>query len=228
MNFPESVLRKKRDDAVSPVVGVMLMLVVVIIIAAVVSAFAGGTVTSTQKAPSASIEIHIRNSGDNSSSYFTMKVLGVSDPIPSKNLKIINSLITTDKTPGSSTLGTTITGGNATSAGMANVVIPGDLGSSGAISVPTGYGYGVSEWATDTTHPPGAQWGNFTLYSGTSTYDRPTFYKNFQSSGGLDPMKAILGGQWYNLREGDLVAVRILDAQSGKIIVDQNVIVEGA
>jgi len=34
--------RNRKDDAVSPVVGVMLMLVVTIIIAAVVSAFAGG------------------------------------------------------------------------------------------------------------------------------------------------------------------------------------------
>lgn len=45
----------KRDDAVSPVVGVMLMLVVTIIIAAVVSGFAGGLVGSTQKAPQASV-----------------------------------------------------------------------------------------------------------------------------------------------------------------------------
>ncbi|MCK8517821.1 type IV pilin N-terminal domain-containing protein [Methanoculleus sp. 7T] len=35
-------MRKQREDAVSPVVGVMLMLVVTIIIAAVVSTFAGG------------------------------------------------------------------------------------------------------------------------------------------------------------------------------------------
>lgn len=46
---------RKREDAVSPVVGVMLMLVVVIIIAAVVSAFAGGTVAGTKKAPQATI-----------------------------------------------------------------------------------------------------------------------------------------------------------------------------
>ncbi len=43
------------EAAVSPVVGVMLMLVVVIIIAAVVSAFAGGFVQTSDKAPQASI-----------------------------------------------------------------------------------------------------------------------------------------------------------------------------
>jgi FlaG/FlaF family flagellin (archaellin) len=45
----------KRDEAVSPVVGVMLMLVVTIIIAAVVSGFAGGLSGENQKAPQASI-----------------------------------------------------------------------------------------------------------------------------------------------------------------------------
>ena len=41
-----TVMKKteQKDDAVSPVVGVMLMLVVTIIIAAVVAAFAGGLV----------------------------------------------------------------------------------------------------------------------------------------------------------------------------------------
>jgi FlaG/FlaF family flagellin (archaellin) len=44
-----------KDEAVSPVVGVMLMLVVTIIIAAVVSGFAGGLAGDTNKAPQASI-----------------------------------------------------------------------------------------------------------------------------------------------------------------------------
>lgn len=48
-------MKPNNFDAVSPVVGVMLMLVVVIIIAAVVSAFAGGTVAGTKKAPMATI-----------------------------------------------------------------------------------------------------------------------------------------------------------------------------
>jgi len=42
-------MRRQRDDAVSPVVGVMLMLVVTVIIAAVVSAFAGGMGSGTEK-----------------------------------------------------------------------------------------------------------------------------------------------------------------------------------
>ena len=49
--------RTEKDDAVSPVVGVMLMLVVTIIIAAVVAAFAGGIATETKATPSAIIAV---------------------------------------------------------------------------------------------------------------------------------------------------------------------------
>jgi len=47
---------RTSEHAVSPVIGVMLMLVVTIIIAALVSAFSGGAVSGTQKAPSAVIQ----------------------------------------------------------------------------------------------------------------------------------------------------------------------------
>ncbi|MFA5332679.1 MAG: type IV pilin N-terminal domain-containing protein [Methanoregula sp.] len=47
---------QRNEHAVSPVVGVMLMLVVTIIIAAVVSAFAGSTVSGTDKAPQATVQ----------------------------------------------------------------------------------------------------------------------------------------------------------------------------
>jgi len=48
--------KKTKENAVSPVVGVMLMLVVVIIIAAVVSAFAGSAVSGQKKTPQATIQ----------------------------------------------------------------------------------------------------------------------------------------------------------------------------
>lgn len=47
--------RVKKDEAVSPVVGVMLMLVVTIVIAAIVSGFAGGLASSQEKVPQASV-----------------------------------------------------------------------------------------------------------------------------------------------------------------------------
>lgn len=44
-------MKQEKENAVSPVVGVMLMLVVTIIIAALVSAFAGGLGTTTEAKP---------------------------------------------------------------------------------------------------------------------------------------------------------------------------------
>ncbi|MFA5331580.1 MAG: type IV pilin N-terminal domain-containing protein [Methanoregula sp.] len=49
-------MKPYKNDAVSPVVGVMLMLVVTIIIAAVVSAFAGGMTSGQTKAPQANVK----------------------------------------------------------------------------------------------------------------------------------------------------------------------------
>lgn len=87
------------DDAVSPVIGVMLMLVVTIIVAAVVSGFAGGLVgDNNQQPPSLAMDVEIVNSGNYHASAFSANVLGVSEPIPTKDLKIITSWVTTVKT----------------------------------------------------------------------------------------------------------------------------------
>ena len=51
------VILKKKEDAVSPVIGVMLMLVVTIVIAAVVAAFAGGLGSDVEMAPTAALDI---------------------------------------------------------------------------------------------------------------------------------------------------------------------------
>ena len=87
-------MNEKKEDAVSPVVGVMLMLVVTIIIAAVVSGFAGGLVTGKEKAPQASLETHI-TLGDSmmtgtAGPILTMKHMG-GDPINTRNVKLVTS-----------------------------------------------------------------------------------------------------------------------------------------
>ena len=51
------MIRKKSEDAVSPVIGVMLMLVVTIVIAAVVAVFAGGLGTDVDTAPVTVVDI---------------------------------------------------------------------------------------------------------------------------------------------------------------------------
>lgn len=46
----------EKDDAVSPVIGVMLMLIVTAVIAAVIAAFAAGTVVDSSTTPTALLE----------------------------------------------------------------------------------------------------------------------------------------------------------------------------
>lgn len=80
-----------KEDAVSPVVGVMLMLVVTIIIAAVVSGFAGGLTTGKEKAPQVSLETHIQlHGGMSGDPSMTIKHLG-GDPINTQNVKLVTS-----------------------------------------------------------------------------------------------------------------------------------------
>ena len=54
----------KKEDAVSPVIGVMLMLVVTIVIAAVVAAFAGGLGSDVEMAPTAALDIDVYSNGE--------------------------------------------------------------------------------------------------------------------------------------------------------------------
>jgi archaeal type IV pilus assembly protein PilA len=223
MNYLKRKTRKNGEEGVSPVIGVMLMLIVTIIIAATVSAFAGNAISGTQKAPSANVELHVKNGGDASHSYFTMKVLGVSEPIPTKNLKVVTSWTATDRTTRNAT-----TGGNTTYAGLASARILEDT-TYNPFSVPTGYGAGVNGWATNTSHVYDAQWGNFTWTAGTACFDNPSSdYSSNAYSGhtGADPMQAILGKGWNNLNQGDIVTVRIIHIPSGKEILDQQVAVE--
>ena len=56
-------LTERKEDAVSPVIGVMLMLVVTIVIAAVVAAFAGGLSSDVEMAPTAALDISVSADG---------------------------------------------------------------------------------------------------------------------------------------------------------------------
>ena len=57
-------LTERKEDAVSPVIGVMLMLVVTIVIAAVVAAFAGGIATDTEPTPSVVLNADVYNTNE--------------------------------------------------------------------------------------------------------------------------------------------------------------------
>ncbi|MDO9325738.1 MAG: type IV pilin N-terminal domain-containing protein [Methanoregula sp.] len=237
------ILHKKNDKAVSPVVGVMLMLVVTIIIAAVVSAYAGGMTKGEQKAPVLSMESHVVNDGTWGGSYLDLAVMSVDQPIPTKDLKLITSWKATDGTKG----GVAVTGPNNTVGSVANTHV-----GTTAYHSPLGYGNGVNQSVTTSSNGPGGNFypdqmfGNFTLTGGTrmhnvpygsSTYggygvsaDSLWAYKDgskYVYADSRDGMQAVLGQEWWHLRAGNIVTIKIVHIPSGKVIYNKDVLVEG-
>ena len=230
---------KSRDAGVSPVVGVMLMLVVTIIIAAVVSAMAGGMSTGQQKAPTLAAHIEIVNDGGGSrgSSHMTTFVDGVSEPISSKDLKIVTSWI-------ASRDGNVVKGGNTTLPGPENYQQYYDSGGPVMRGMPYGYGSGTN-WSKGSDPGPDMMFGNYTILSGTILHTSPYGGKS-SSSGGYgavtkfdyddgmkytfgehcDGMQQALGGYWNATRAGDIVNVKLVHIPSGKVMLDKNVVVK--
>lgn len=251
----EKFLVTLNESAVSPVIGVMLMLVVTIIIAAVVSAFAGGLAGSQQKAPSMSMSVDIGNTGTDHS-YFDMHVNSVSEPVNTKDLRLITSWKTTMKDNASEELpaalmnvpnGTVFSGGNTTLPGVTNTRYTSSKSASKNYRVfPYGYGPGVTTWGVFASTSPDMFFGNYTLMSGTTLHVYPmagftdgpgygatTPYRyiygtNSYATGDYDGMQGTLGFGWQNLRAGDTVNVKLIHIPSGKAIVDADVSIKGA
>jgi len=150
------------EDAVSPVIGVMLMLVVTIIIAAVVSGFAGGLASTTQEAPSVSIETKIVNTGLWQGSGMRMHVKSVSEPIPTKDVKLVTSWMAPD---GKRITTTTLPNTENTRFGNKTGAPADDFGYK--LISPIGFGPGVEEWNLYQIIEPDQHFGNYTLMAGT-------------------------------------------------------------
>jgi FlaG/FlaF family flagellin (archaellin) len=198
MNFMKRKTRKNGEEAVSPVVGVMLMLVVTIIIAAVVSGFAGGLIGNTQKSPTLSMNVKVINMGSWVGSGFFASVTGVSDPIQTKDLKIVTSWSTTKKSdPGYPTgsvvaetaIGARFAGGNTSVPLTQNVNWMTNKNTVSAIA-PFGFGAGINGTGatiTDTnpTMPTKLQqFGNYSIQSGTNIFAQPSGAKDYSYIGG--------------------------------------------
>ena len=82
-----------KDDAVSPVVGVMLMLVVTIVIAAVIAAFSSGLTASQEEGPVAafSVEMSAANVPNTNDDYYVQLQLLAGDSLKTSELKIDTS-----------------------------------------------------------------------------------------------------------------------------------------
>jgi FlaG/FlaF family flagellin (archaellin) len=187
MHYMRHITKKNGEDGVSPVVGVMLMLVVTIIIAAVVSGFAGGLINGQSKSPALSMDVKIANTGNYVGSGFTASVLAVSQPIDTKNLKIVTTWSTTMKNNESVDLSTTqanipegniFTGGNTSLPNSANVYVYQGMRTKKVTSwatAPFGIGTGVDQ--TNPTDPIG---------NSSSTYQKPCWFGQYTLQQGVN------------------------------------------
>lgn len=275
MHYLKRQTRKNDEDGISPVIGVMLMLVVTIIVAAVVSGFAGGLVGSQQKSPTLSMDVKIWNTGSYMGSGFTAKVLGVSQPINSKDLKLVTAWTTTMKDPSSVDLsatqaalskGAVFNGGNSSLPNSANVQCWQGMKTKAMTSwatAPFAVGMGIDSSKANQMDPIGksatadqkVQWfGQYALQQGTILYATPFGSESGTALGGngaaaasgyngatpyaytgsgnygsgqVDPMQAVLGGGWEQLRPGDNVNVKVIYVPTGAAIFNKDVAVEG-
>lgn len=234
-------MKKKEycnEEAVSPVIGVMLMIVVTVILAAAVSGYAGGLTGNMKKAPQLAMDVSIKNTGYAGSSYIAFDVIGVSEPIPTKDLKII-----TNWNANGATGGNTVTAWNGTinNQNAFNTVV--GTSSTFWYQSPLGFGKGVTvqdqgRQKTSTKYDYGQYFGEYTLVSGTSMKNSPWYsgtngygmttpyvYTGL-TSGYKDGMQAILGDNWNELRSGDIVDIMIVHIPSNKVIFEKNVGVE--
>jgi archaeal type IV pilus assembly protein PilA len=238
-------LQNAMEEAVSPVVGVMLMLVVTIIIAAVVSAYSGGITKGEEKPPTASVELHIVNDGTWGGSYYDLIVKSTSEPIRTKDIKLTTLWTASDGTSG----GVTVTGPNVTTTNFANTHTNGKA----AYHSPLGFGPGVNASSmTSGSGPnsnfwPDQMYGNYSLMAGTRMHNSAYGYSKSLGGYGVDPstrfkytdgtgyvytadrdaMQAVLGQEWWHLRPGDIVNVKLIHIPSGKLIFDKKIAVEG-
>ena len=218
------MLQKKheqKDDAVSPVIGVMLMLVVTIIIAAAVAAFAGGITGTTEETPTIMAKTDIW-SGASYNYYafgrFAMTVESVSAPISTADLKLVTSW----------TNSTGHTGGNETYAGTKNTNY-----STYHYNSPIGYGAGVSGTILTSGQYNENQWfGNYQLVAGTSLAGNGAGKSEYNPSSSYeihiagDAMDAILGSDWSeSLKKGDVVTVQLVYIPTNTVIYNEEVIV---
>ncbi|MBQ3718276.1 MAG: type IV pilin [Methanomicrobium sp.] len=220
---------QKSSEAVSPVVGVMLMLVVTVIIAGIASGFASGFVLGSSYPPTGTFNCKVINGGSWENSFFEIDVVTVSEPVPTKDVKLTVSWIASDGTSDSvTTLGP---------ADTANGEEPNCQYGSYKYNVPLGYGPDI-DYTPSEVYTTQQEYGNYALVAGRILYASPngksgegygispgTRYE--YSDATSDPMRAVLGPDWNHLRSGDRVNVRLTHIPTSTILYENDVIVEG-
>ncbi len=216
--------KRPKEDAVSPVVGVMLMLVVTIIIAAIVGSLATGLGATTAAAPVASYEFTI-SAGDTAKSTdgypIELRVLG-GDSIPSKDLQIVTTYTIPETSRGTvlANAGRTI---RHTLDGSLSPYKEGTTTKDTAIELHTdAAGYPFTPQVngyTDTLFPQTndfqqtAHFGTCTFEPTTTYYFRyPTLFLGFDMS-----------DSQYGFGEGSVIHITVIHTPSGKAVFDKDV-----
>ena len=197
--------RPDRNDAVSPVIGVMLMLVVTIIIAAFVASFAGTFGETAPKTPSAALDVKIVSDGGPDRDQYIMLIehLG-GDPIQTKDMRVLSYYTPPN---GTQTRGDVTSIKNAATIRGVKVKIP-------YLNDPTRGGQG----------DPKVDFGNFTFVSGdvlTSGTTAGTGSKSGTSMLGFD-----ITDSKYEFGPGSIVEVKIIHIPSQKTIYQGEVYVQ--
>ena len=228
------------EDAVSPVVGVMLLLVVTVIIAAVVATFASGLVTTQQTVPTLAADVEILSVDTSSSQYaagkFEMKIVAVSDDVPTKDLKLVTKYVVNNRTNPEER----VSGGNVTYGKVNNTKYD-----KYEYVSPLGFGPGVQGSAkTSGTYGTNQQFGYYSLTEGT--YMQNTGAYNYTLANktqpftywtnttlvinsmyeGTDALDAILGEEWTHLKPRDTVDVTLIHVPTNGVLFSKTVTVE--
>ena len=231
-----TVMKKteQKDDAVSPVVGVMLMLVVTIIIAAVVAAFAGGLATDTEVPPTASLETKISINPYGNVEMVIQHLGG--DPIDTARTKLVTTW--TDKETrtvySKETLGLSYSSEGQVFNSTNNQKINLDLSTANVNYVSSGVThiynepYFVIPGETPTSSLEAAQktwYGNFVLSTGETmkvSTSGPDYGVNNLNADKTSAIKHIK-----DLSDKDVVTVQLIDVPSGQLIYEEDVYVRG-
>lgn len=172
------------------------------------------------------MDIKIKNTGYTASSYIGMDVISVSEPIPTKDLKIMTSYVNSTGTRKGSSI--TAWDGNASNVNTRVGI--------NSYHSPLGFGKGVNgtngTQKTSGSYSEPQYYGKYNLVPGTSMKNFPTnlgtgsaqyTYNHTETDG----VRAILGYDWNELREGNIVNVKIVHIPSGQALVDADVGVQG-
>jgi len=194
-----------RNDAVSPVIGVMLMLVVTIIIAAFVALFTGTFGEAASKTPSAALDVKIISDGGQNKDQYVMLIehLG-GDPIQTKDMRILSYY-----TPPN------------------GVQTRGDITTLKAAATIDGVEVKIPYLNDPTRGSPGnpkIDFGNFTFVSGDILTSGTT--TGTGASSGTSMLGFETTDPEYEFDKGSIVEVRIIHIPSQKTIYNNEVIVQ--